>query len=123
MREDKIKWKRIGYYLGITEGAAKKMFERKMDIEELGKIPVIKKPKFDTPVVLRIKQMARENPTLTIRDFGAQLKEEYPDKAIPRPTTVHKILKQGGFNVRGYKHKIITPKTETKCAVVEKVRC
>lgn len=97
MREDKIKWERIGYYLGISEGAARMEFNRKKEIEELGEIPVIKKSKFETSVVLRIKQMARENPTLPIRQFGTKLKEEFPDKVIPGPTTVHKIFKQGGI--------------------------
>ena len=73
MREDKIKWKKVGYYLGISAGSAQKEFKRKLDIEELGEIPVIKKRKFDTPVVLKLKQMARENPKLAIREFGANL--------------------------------------------------
>jgi len=115
MREDKIKWERVAYYLGISEGAAKMQFKRKKDIEELGEIPVVKKSNFETPVVLRIKQIARENPTLPIRDFGAKLEEEFPDKAIPRPTTIHKILKQGGFQMtKLLKKTFIWPRNKLK---------
>lgn len=45
MREDNIKWEKVGYYLGVTANAAKKEFKRKRDIEELGEKPVIKKSK------------------------------------------------------------------------------
>ena len=115
MREDKIKWKKVGYYLGISAGSAQKEFKRKMDIEELGEIPVIKKRRFDTPVVLKIKQMARDNPKLAIREFGAKLAEEFPNKAIPRPTTIHKILKEGGFKMtKLLKKTFIWPRNQLK---------
>ncbi len=115
MREDKIKWKKVGYYLGISAGSAQKAFKRKLDIEKLGEIPVIKKPRFDTPVVLKIKQMARENPKLAIREFGAKLAEEFPNKAIPRPTTIHKILKEGGFKMtKLLKKTFIWPRNQLK---------
>ena len=42
----------------ITKTAAKMLLKRKADIEELGEKPVIKRSKFDTGVVLRIKQLA-----------------------------------------------------------------
>jgi hypothetical protein len=86
-----------------------------LDIEELGEIPVIKKRKFDTPVVLKLKQMARENPKLAIREFGAKLAEEFPNKAIPRPTTIHKILKEGGFKmIKLLKKTFIWPRNQLK---------
>jgi hypothetical protein len=84
MREDNIKWDKIGYYLGTTGNAAKKEFKRKRDIEELGEKPIIKRSKFETPIHLRIKQLARDNPKLAIRDFEALLREEFPDKDIPK---------------------------------------
>jgi hypothetical protein len=76
--------------LGTTGNAAKKEFKRKRDIEELGEKPIIKR--FETPIHLRIKQLARDNPKLAIRDFEALLREEFPDKDIPKKPTIHKIL-------------------------------
>jgi hypothetical protein len=59
--------------------------------------------------------MARDNPKLAIRDFGAILKEEFPDKAIPGPTTVHKILNDGGFKmVKLLKKTLIWPRNQLK---------
>ena len=83
MRERDIKWADIAYILDITEGAAKMAFKKKADIEELGEKPVIKRKYFDTAVVLRVKQLARDNPKLAIRDFASRLAEEFPDKVIP----------------------------------------
>ena len=73
MRERDIKWADIAYILDITEGAAKMAFKRKADTEELGEKPVIKRKYFDTAVVLRVKQLARDNPKLAIRDFASRL--------------------------------------------------
>ena len=55
LRERNIKWKDIAYALDITESAAKMFLKRKADIEELGEKPVIKRSKFDTAVILRVK--------------------------------------------------------------------
>jgi hypothetical protein len=101
--------------LGITGNAARKEFKRKRDIEELGEKPVIKRLKFETPIHLRIKQLARDNPKLAIRDFEALLREEFPDKDIPKKTTVHKILNDGGFKmVKLLKKTLIWPRNQLK---------
>ena len=55
------------------------------------KKPVIKKQKFDAPVVLKVKQLAKENPKWTIRDIPAALEKEFPND-IPSKSTVHRIL-------------------------------
>ena len=99
MRERNIKWKDIAYSLQIKEGAAMMALKRKTDIEELGERPVIKRSHFDTAVVLRVKQLARDNPQLAIRDFASRLLEEFPDKSIPGKSTIHKILKESGFKM------------------------
>ena len=99
LRERNIKWKDIAYALDITESAAKMFLKRKADIEELGEKPVIKRSKFDTAVVLRIKQLARDNPKLAIRNFGSRLREEFPDNVIPTSSTIHRILQDSGFKM------------------------
>jgi hypothetical protein len=102
MRERDIKWKDIAYVVDMTESAARMALKRKRDIEELGENPVIKRSKFETPIHLRIKQLGRDNPKLAIRDFGAILSAEFPDKDIPQKTTIHKILKDGDSKLSNY---------------------
>ena len=97
MREHNITFKVIGSILGITAGAAKKAHKRARDIEELGERPVIKKAKFDTHVILRLKEMARSEEKLSIRDFEAELAKEFPGKAIPSKSTVQRILHNSRF--------------------------
>ena len=99
MREVKMKWKDIAYVLEMKESAVKMSHKRAVDIAELGEIPVIKKAKFETPIYLGVKQLAKDNPKLAIRDFGAKLRKEFPDKVIPCPTAIHKILNIGGFKM------------------------
>ena len=81
MRERNIKWKDISYSLQIKEGAAMMALKRKSDIEELGERPVIKRSHFDTAVVLRVKQLARDNPQLAIRDLSFLALSQYAYQA------------------------------------------
>jgi hypothetical protein len=90
MRERDIKWKDIAYVVDMTESAAQMALKRKRDIEN----PVIKRSKFETPIHLRVKHLARDNPKLAIRDFEALLRAEFPDKDIPKKSTIHKILNE-----------------------------
>ena len=62
MRERNIKWDDIGYFLNTTGDAARMCLKKKRDIEELGEKPIIKKSKFESAVVIRLKSKARENP-------------------------------------------------------------
>jgi hypothetical protein len=57
--------------------------KRATDITELGEKLVRKKSRFETCFHQRIKELAKENPKLSIRHFGVKLKEEFPGKAIP----------------------------------------
>jgi hypothetical protein len=115
MRERNIKWNDISYSLQIKEGAGKMALKRKADIEELGEKPVIKRSHFDTAVVLRVKQLARDNPQLAIRDFSSRLLEEFPDKSIPGKTTIHNILKNSGFKMLNLlKKTLIWPRNQLK---------
>ncbi len=91
------------------------LLKRAKDIEELGEKPVIKKSKFDTPVILKVKQLARENPKMAIRDFEAELAKEFPQKVIPSKSTIHRILAQSGFQILKIKKKImIFPRNQLK---------
>jgi len=115
MREVNIKWKDIAYVLEMKEAALKMSHKRAADIAELGEKPVIKRAKFETPIYLRVKQLAKDNPKLAIRDFGAKLREEFPDKLIPCPTTIHKILNIGGFKmIKLLKKTLIWPRNQLK---------
>jgi hypothetical protein len=115
MRERDVKWKDVAYVVDMTESAAQMSLKRKRDIEELGEIPIIKKSKFKTPIHLRIKQLARDNPKLAIRDFGAILRDEFPGEDIPQKTTIHKILNDGGFKmVKLLKKTFIWPRNQLK---------
>ena len=115
MREVNIKWKDIAYVLEINVAAAQMSHKRAADIAELGEKPVMKRAKFETPIYLRVKQLAKDNPKLAIRDFGAKLREEFPDKLIPCPTTIHKILNKGGFKmVKLLKKTLIWPRNQLK---------
>jgi hypothetical protein len=66
MRERDIKWKDIAYVVDMNESAAQMALKMKRDIVDLGEKPLIKKSKFETPIHLRIKQLARDNPRLAI---------------------------------------------------------
>jgi transposase len=115
MRERKIKWDDIAYSLDTTAAAAKMLLKRKLDIDELGEKPVIKKSKFDTPVVLRVKELARNDGKKAIRDFGADLAKEFPGKTIPSFSTIHRILRDSGFKVVALKKKtLIWPRNQMK---------
>ncbi len=112
MREVNIKWKDIIYVLEMNEAALKMSHRRAADIAELGENPVIKRAKFETPINLRVKQLAKDN---LIRDFGAKLREEFPDKLIPCPTTIHKILNIEGFKmIKLLKKTLIWPRNQLK---------
>ena len=99
MRDVNIKWKDIAYILDLKVSAAQMALKRENDIEEMGEKPVIKKSKFDTPVILKLKKLARENPQMAIRDFGAELSKEFPLKDIPSKSTIHRILGNCGFKI------------------------
>ena len=87
----------------------------KLDIVELGEKPVIKKQHFDSAVVLRVKQLGRDEPRLAIRDFRARLEQEFPDKRIPKATATHKILKGSGFKmIKLSKKTLIWPRNQLK---------
>jgi len=115
LRERNIKWKDIAYAVDTTVAAAKMSLKRKADIEELGEKPVAKRSKFETAVVLRVKQLAIDNPKLGIRDFGSHLSEEFPDNFIPTSSTIHRILKDSGFKmVKLLKKTLIWPRNQLK---------
>lgn len=115
MREVGVKWKDIAYILDMNISAAQMLLKRQQEIDELGEKPVIKKPNFETPIVLKIKQMARENPKMAIRDFGAELRKEFPEKSIPSKSTIHRILANSGFKIISLKKKtMIFPRNQLK---------
>ena len=105
MRDLNIKWDDISYILDINVSAAKMSLKRANDIDELGEKPVIKKAKFETPVILKLKQLVRETPNMSIRDFPAELTKEFPEKAIPLKSTIHRILNSSGFEILSLKKK------------------
>ncbi len=115
MREREIKWQDISYVVDMKESAARMALKRQLDIEELGEKPVIKKAKFATPVTLRIKELARNNPKLAIRDFRAELTKEFPLEPIPTKSTIHRILKDSGFKIiKLLKKTMIFPRNQLK---------
>ena len=115
MKEKGIKWKDISYILDIGESAARMSLKRSNDIAELGEKPVIKRSKFETPVVLKVKKLARENSRLPVRDLVGELRKEFPDKEIPSKTTVHQILKDSGFKmIKLLKKTLIYPRNQLK---------
>ena len=115
MRDVGIPWIKVAYVVDMKESTAQMALKRMRDIEELGEKPVVKRSKFDTPIILRIKQLARDNPKIAIRDFEALLKEEFPDKDVPKKTTIHKILNDGGFKLlKLLKKTMIWPRNQLK---------
>ena len=102
MRERNIKWSDIAYCMEINEAAAQMALKRANDIIELGEKPVVKKSKFETPVLLKVKELARDNPKLSVRDIEGELNKIFPGKLIPKKTTIHKMLK------RTQHHKLIS---------------
>jgi hypothetical protein len=85
----------------IKESNFQMLLKRAKDIEELGGKPVIIKSKFDTPVILKVKFLARENPKMAIRDFEAELVKGFPQKLIPSKSTNLRSLAQSGFQNQG----------------------
>jgi len=99
MRERNISWKDVAYCIGMNKSAAQKALKRANDIIELGERPVIKKTKFEAPVILKLKEIARNNPTMAVRDFQGELTKVFPGKLIPSKSTIHNILKKNGFKM------------------------
>jgi transposase len=115
MREVGVKWKDIAYIMDMNVAAAQMTLKRAIDNEELGEKPVIKKSKFDTPVILKLKQLARDNPSWSVRDFPAVLRKEFPLRDIPSKSTIHRILNNSGFQIISLKKKImIFPRNQLK---------
>jgi hypothetical protein len=115
MRDVGVKWKDIAYILDIKITAAFMAMQRADDLEELGEKPVIKRAKFDTPVILRLKELARNNPKWSVRDFPAELRKEFPLKDIPSKSTIHRILGSSGFKIVSLKKKtMIYPRNQLK---------
>ena len=69
MRANKVKWNDIGSYLGISGKSACKDFTKMREIERLGISTAIRKSKFASPVVRKIRELARDNPQMPVRDF------------------------------------------------------
>lgn len=115
MRELELKWKDIAYCLNMTEGSVKMFLKKQTDILELGEKPVVKRTQFETPVVLKVKQLARDNPKLSLRNFGAKLQKEFPEKKYPSLTSIHRILNESGFQMMKLKKKMmIFPRNQLK---------
>ena len=114
MRECNIKWKEIAYCLNLKVSTAQMAMKNK-DIEELGEKPIIKRSKFDTGVILKLKQIAREHPELSIRDLQGALVKEMPGKAVPSITRIHEILNEKGFKmIKLLKKTLIFPRNQLK---------
>ena len=94
LRERDVKWKDVAYAVGMGESAAKQALKRKKDIEELGEKPVIKRCKFKTLIVMKIKEFARDNPQMSFREYRAALVREFPNDAVPHHSTIHRMLKK-----------------------------
>ena len=115
MRDRNIKWADIAYVLDTSEAACRMAFKRANDIQELGEKPVVKKAKFETPVMLRVKQLARDNPKMAIRDFEGELRKDFPKNQLPSKSTIHRILQESGFKViKLLKKTMIFPRNQLK---------
>lgn len=115
MRDVKIKWKDIAYVLDIKVSAAHAILKRGRDIEDLGEKPVIKKSKFEASVILKLKQLSRENNKLSIRDLHGELAKIFPGKLIPSKSQIHIILKESGFQMlKLLKKTMIFPRNQLK---------
>jgi len=115
MRERNIKWADVAYCLNTTEAAARMILKRSNDVQELGEMPVIKKSKFETPVILKLKDLAREDNSLSIRDLHGELTKIFPEKLIPSKSTLHKILNESGFKMlKLLKKTLIFPRNQLK---------
>jgi hypothetical protein len=115
MRDVDIKWKDIAYVLDIKVSTAQMALKKYNDIQELGEKPIIKKSKFEPAVMLKVKELARENVELSIRDLHGELVKLFPEKAIPSATTIHGILKGSGFKMlKLLKKTLIWPRNQLK---------
>jgi len=115
LREKEIKWDIIAYCLQLTVPAAKMRLKRINDIAEMGEKPVIKKSKFKTQVVLKLKELARLNNKLSTRDLVGELSKIFPGENIPSKTTVNKILQDSGFEmIKLLKKTLIFPRNQLK---------
>ena len=115
MRERGIKWADVSYILEITEGSAKMALKRASDIKDLGEKPIIKRSKFDTPIVLKLKELARDDVELSIRDLHGELGKLFPDKQVPSKSTIGNILNSSGFKmIKLLKKTLIWPRNQLK---------
>ena len=115
MRERNIAWKDIAYVLETSKSAARMLMKRADDVAELGEKPVIIKSKFATPVVTKMKEVARDNPDMSIRDLAGELRKIFPTKDVPSSSTIHRHLGQSGFKmVKVLKKTMIWPRNQAK---------
>ncbi len=73
-------WEAIGYALDSGPDACRKAL-KKGDIEDLGEMPVIKKAKLEAKVIIKLKELARDNPKPSCRDLEGKLVQIFSDKA------------------------------------------
>ena len=115
MRERGVKWNDISYILDMNVSAAKMALKRAADIEELGEKPVIKRSKFEAKVILKLKEMARNNVELSIRDLHGELGKLFPESLIPSKSTIQTILNDSGFKImKLFKKTLIWPRNQLK---------
>ena len=115
MRDVDIKWKDIAYVLDMNISTAQMALKKFNDIQELGEKPVVKSSKFEAKVILKLKELARNNVELSIRDLRGELGKIFPESVIPSATTIHGILKGSGFKMlKLLKKTLIWPRNQLK---------
>lgn len=124
MRERSVSWSDIGYFLNVSPDAARMALKRADDVQQLGEKIVVKKSKFSTPVLLKVKELARNDSKVTIRDLVGELAKQFPDQTIPSKSTVQRHLGSSGFKmVKLLKKTIIWPRNvEKRLAFCESMR-
>jgi hypothetical protein len=73
LREKGVTWAIIGSAFNMKETAARMALKRDNDRLELGEIPVIKRSKFERPILLKLKELARDLIKFSIRDLSGEL--------------------------------------------------
>jgi transposase len=76
---------------------------------------IIKKSKFEAKVIVKLKELARDDPKKTIRDLEVELNNSFPGKATPKKSTINDILNRSGFKIiKALRKTIIYPRNIIK---------
>ena len=106
LKESGTSWKVIGEVLGKSPRKLRAWYSRNRVNFDLPPKTIIKKRITDGRIGSAIKRIAKEKPTLPVRDYMAELSAVFgPDKEIPKKSSINNFLLENGLKIIKLKKK------------------